>query len=159
MKTRFKLMRTIADKIETIISQYPLIQYAFCATSELVFSEKVRHICETECERYGKSWSCPPGVGEAPELSLLQDDTEVAIINKLQEYEEEIDRAAAEYAPQRIARYAYELAGCFHSFYNQCRILGVDDKLAEARLALVNVTAHTIRHALGILGVSAPEKM
>ena len=67
MKTRFKLMRTIADKIETIISQYPLIQYAFCATSELVFSEKVRHICETECERYGKSWSCPPGVGEVEE--------------------------------------------------------------------------------------------
>ncbi len=98
-------------------------------------------------------------VGEAPELSLLQDDTEVAIINKLQEYEEEIQRAAAEYAPQRIARYAYELAGCFHSFYNQCRILGVDEKLAEARLALVTVTAHTIRHALGILGVSAPEKM
>lgn len=98
-------------------------------------------------------------VGDSPELSLLTDDTEIAIINKLQEYEEEIERAAAEYAPQRIARYAYELAGCFHSFYNQCRILGVDDKLAEARLALVTVTAHTIRHALGILGVSAPEKM
>lgn len=60
-------MRTISDKIETIISQYPLIQYAFCDTSELVFSEKVRHICETECERYGKSWSCPPGVGEVEE--------------------------------------------------------------------------------------------
>lgn len=98
-------------------------------------------------------------VGEAPELSLLTDETELAIINKLQEYEEEIERAAREYAPQRVARYAYELAGCFHSFYNQCRILGVDDKLAEARLALVTVTAHTIRHALGILGVSAPEKM
>lgn len=98
-------------------------------------------------------------VGEATELSLLTDETELAIINKLQEYEEEIERAAREYAPQRVARYAYELAGCFHSFYNQCRILGVDDKLAEARLALVTVTAHTIRHALGILGVSAPEKM
>lgn len=98
-------------------------------------------------------------VGEAPELSLLTDDTEIAIINKLQKYEEEIERAAAEYAPQRIARYAYELAGCFHSFYNQCRILGVEDKLAEARLALVTVTAHAIRHALGILGVSAPERM
>ena len=94
-------------------------------------------------------------VGEAPELSLLTDDTEIAIINKLQKYEEEIERAAAEYAPQRIARYAYELAGCFHSFYNQCRILGVEDKLAEARLALVTA----IRHALGILGVSAPERM
>ena len=98
-------------------------------------------------------------VGEVPELSLLTDDTEIALINKLQKYEEEIERAAAEYAPQRIARYAYELAGCFHSFYNQCRILGVEDKLAEARLALVTVTAHAIRHALGILGVSAPERM
>lgn len=98
-------------------------------------------------------------LGDSPELSLLTDETEITLINKLQEYEEEIERAAAEYAPQRIARYAYELAGCFHSFYNQCRILGVDDKLAEARLALVTVTAHTIRHALGILGVSAPEKM
>ena len=98
-------------------------------------------------------------VGEAPELSLLTDDTEIALINKLQKYEEEIERAAAEYAPQRIARYAYELAGCFHSFYNQCRILGVEDKLAEARLALVTVTAQAIRHALGILGVSAPERM
>ena len=98
-------------------------------------------------------------VGEVPELSLLTDDTEIALINKLQKYEAEIERAAAEYAPQRIARYAYELAGCFHSFYNQCRILGVEDKLAEARLALVTVTAHAIRHALGILGVSAPERM
>ena len=98
-------------------------------------------------------------VGEAPELSLLTDDTEIAIINKLQKYEEEIERAAAEYAPQRIARYAYELAGCFHGCYEQCRILRVEDKLAEARLALVTVTAQAIRHALGILGVSAPERM
>ena len=97
--------------------------------------------------------------GEAPELSLLTDATELALIDKLQSYEEEVAKAAAEYAPQRIARYAYELAGEFHSFYNQCRILGVDEKLAKARLALVKITAHTIRHALGILGVSAPEKM
>jgi len=98
-------------------------------------------------------------LGAEPKLQLLTDAAEIAVINKLQEYEEEIERGAAEYAPQRIARYAYELAGCFHSFYNQCRILGVDEELAEARLALVTVTAHTIRHALGILGVSAPEKM
>ena len=98
-------------------------------------------------------------VGNNVDLTLLTDETEIDIINKLQEYEEEIERAAAEYAPQRIARYAYDLASKFHSFYNQCRILGVDEKLAEARLALVTVTAHTIKHALGILGVSAPEKM
>ncbi len=96
---------------------------------------------------------------ENPELALLVEETEINLINKLAEYEDEIEKAAKEYAPQRIARYAYDLAGCFHSFYNQCRILGVDEKLAEARLALVKATAHVIRHALGIVGVSAPERM
>lgn len=96
---------------------------------------------------------------ENPELALLIEETEINLINKLAEYEDEIEKAAKEYAPQRIARYAYDLAGCFHSFYNQCRILGVDEKLAEARLALVKATAHVIRHALGIVGVSAPERM
>ncbi len=111
------------------------------------------------CSIFRQAAEAGLAVTDKVDLSLLTDETEIDIINKLQEYEEEIERAAAEYAPQRIARFAYELAGKFHSFYNQCRILGVDDKLAEARLALVKVTAHTIKHALGILGVSAPEKM
>ncbi len=98
-------------------------------------------------------------LGEEPELSLLTDETERELIKKIGEYEEELDRAAAEYAPQRVARYAYDLASLFHSFYNKCRIMGVEPELAEARLALVTVTAHVVRHALGILGVSAPEKM
>ncbi len=95
----------------------------------------------------------------APKLSLLTDDTELVLIKKIQDYEEEIEKAAEDYAPQRIARYAYDLAGCFHSFYNKCRIMGVDEELAGARLALVGATRNVIRHALGILGVSAPEKM
>ena len=94
-----------------------------------------------------------------PELSLLTDASEVEIIKKIEEYPEEIDRAASDYAPQRIARYAYDIAALFHSFYNKCRIMGTEPQLAEARLALVTVTAHVIRHSLGILGVSAPEHM
>ena len=92
-------------------------------------------------------------------LSLLKEETEVALIKKLAAYPEEIARAAAEYAPQRIARYSYELAGAFHSFYNQCRIVGQEKSLASARLALVTATRHVIRHSLGILGVTAPEQM
>ena len=94
-----------------------------------------------------------------PELSLLTDASEVELIKKIEEYPEEIDRAASDYAPQRIARYAYDIAALFHSFYNKCRIMGTEPRLAEARLALVTVTAHVIRHSLGILGVSAPEHM
>ena len=94
-----------------------------------------------------------------PVLSLLTDASEVELIKKIEEYPEEIDRAASDYAPQRIARYAYDIAALFHSFYNKCRIMGTEPQLAEARLALVTVTAHVIRHSLGILGVSAPEHM
>ena len=98
-------------------------------------------------------------LGKAPRLELLKDEVEVDLIKKIEEYTEEVEKAAEEYAPQRIARYAYDLASQFHSFYNKCRIMGVDSALGEARLALVAVTAHVIRHSLGILGVSAPEKM
>lgn len=98
-------------------------------------------------------------LGSQPELSLLTDESEVGLIKKIEEYPEEVERAARDYAPQRIARYSYDLASAFHSFYNKCRIMGVEPKLAESRLALVTVTAHVIRHSLGILGVSAPEHM
>jgi len=97
--------------------------------------------------------------GEHPELERLTDETEVALIKKVEEYPEEVERAARDCAPQRIARYAYDLAAAFHSFYNKCRIVGVEPELAAARLALADVTGTTIRQALGLLGVSAPEHM
>ena len=98
-------------------------------------------------------------IGEKDNLSLLVDETEIKLIKKIESYAEEIEKSAAEYAPQRIARYAYEIAADFHSFYNKCRILGVTKELAEARLSLLQGTAEVIRHALAILGVSAPERM
>ena len=98
-------------------------------------------------------------LSDKPQFSLLTDPSEIDLIKKIEEYPEEVEKAAADYAPQRIARYSYDLASLFHSFYNKCRIMGVDPQLAEARLALVTVTAHVIRHSLGILGVSAPDHM
>ena len=96
---------------------------------------------------------------DGAELELLTDETEIALIKKIAAYPEEVARAAADYAPQRIARYSHELASAFHSFYNKCRIVGQERALASARLALVTAAGHTIRHSLGILGVSAPETM
>lgn len=96
---------------------------------------------------------------DRPRFSLLATEPERDLIKKLAAYEEEIAAAAAERAPHRIARYAHELAGLFHSFYAHCRIVGVEAQLAAARLELVAAVQNALRHALGILGVSAPEKM
>lgn len=54
----------LLDKVESMLAEYPICQYGFLKSDEIVFSEKVRYICKTECDRYGKSWSCPPAVGE-----------------------------------------------------------------------------------------------
>ena len=54
-------------EIENIIAEYPVYQYAFVKPEAVPFSEKVRMICKNECERYGKSWSCPPAVGAVEE--------------------------------------------------------------------------------------------
>ena len=96
---------------------------------------------------------------EQLKLETLVAPEELALIKKLGEYPELIARAARERAVHSVATCAYELAGLFHSFYNQCRILGVETDLQQARIALVKAVGHTIRHALGILGVSAPERM
>lgn len=96
---------------------------------------------------------------EQLKLDALVAPEELALIKKLGEYPELIARAARERAVHSVATYAYELAGLFHSFYNQCRILGVETDIQQARIALVKAVGHTIRHALGILGVSAPERM
>ena len=92
-------------------------------------------------------------------LSLLTSEIEVDLIKKLGEYEEEIRSAAIERAPHRMARYAQDLAGLFNSFYNQCRILGVDSDLQQARLQLIGAVKRCLSHVLTILGISAPEKM
>ena len=101
------------------------------------------------------------GIEEAADAdyTLLADPTETELIKKLGEYPELIASAAKERAVHRVAHYVHELAGLFHSFYNQCRILGVDPELQQARIKLVKATQHVLRHALNILGVSAPERM
>lgn len=92
-------------------------------------------------------------------LTLLKEDCEKELIKKICAYPDEIELAAKELAPQKIARYVHEVAALFHSFYTQCRIIGVEKNIALARLALIGKAGQVIRHALTILGVSAPEKM
>lgn len=51
------------EQIEKQLFELPIVQYAWLPVQEIQFSDRVRSICREECPRYGKSWSCPPGVG------------------------------------------------------------------------------------------------
>ena len=52
------------EKLEQALSQLPLYVYQFIDPRSLEFSSRIRYICQAECPMYGKSWACPPGVGE-----------------------------------------------------------------------------------------------
>ncbi len=55
------------DLLEQGLSQLPLYTYSFIDPAGLEFSQRIRYICQAECPMYGKSWACPPGVGEVEE--------------------------------------------------------------------------------------------
>jgi len=87
------------------------------------------------------------------------DAEELQMIRKIADFPEEIAIAARTLAPHRIARYVLDLAGMFHSFYNHHRVLNEDKALQDARLVLMECIRITLKNALDILGVSAPEQM
>ncbi len=91
--------------------------------------------------------------------SLLNTEAEHELIKQLALLPEEIRLAARDYDPSRINKYVTELAARFHRFYTVCRIKDVEPELMEARLLLADCVRRVIAVSLGIIGVSAPEKM
>ncbi|MEW5844501.1 MAG: arginine--tRNA ligase [Bacteroidota bacterium] len=92
-------------------------------------------------------------------LNLLTAKEEQSLLKKLYEFPNEIIYSAENFEAHRITTYLEELAALFHRFYTECRIIGSEKKLAEARIALCIATQTVIRNGLAILGVSAPDKM
>ena len=92
-------------------------------------------------------------------LSPLASRYEEALLRRLADFPDEIALAARELAPHLVTFYLKELAAEFHSYYNAEQFLVDEKQLREARLALVVAVGQVIRNGLGVLGVSAPEKM
>ena len=94
---------------------------------------------------------------------LLVHERERELIGQLGEFPRVVAGAAELREPHRVARYVEELAGVYHRFYADCRVLPLGDEtpseLHAARATLCSVTAQVISNGLELLGVSAPEKM
>jgi arginyl-tRNA synthetase len=97
----------------------------------------------------------------APEL--LSHEKENDLLKALGEYPAVVASAAELREPHRVARYLEEVAGAYHRFYDKCRVLPLGDEpitdLQRARLWLNDATRTVIANGLGLLGVSAPERM
>ncbi|MDH6236440.1 arginine--tRNA ligase [Cryobacterium sp. CG_9.6] len=97
----------------------------------------------------------------APEL--LTHDSESALLGVLQEFPRVVAQAAELREPHRVARYIEEVAGYYHRWYDNCRVIPLGEEpvtdVHRTRLWLNDATGQVIRNGLGLLGVTAPEKM
>jgi len=86
--------------------------------------------------------------------------SERALIKRLCELSGEIAEAAERRAPHRLCAYAMEVARDFHAFYRDCQVVGAEGVgVEDSRLGLCLLTKRTIARTLGLLGISAPERM
>ncbi len=93
------------------------------------------------------------------DLSLLGTAEELAIVKSLASFPDLVLGSAHSFEPHRITFYLTELASLLHAFYTKHRVIGDDQAMTTARLFLLKCVALTIRNALTLLGISAPEKM
>lgn len=103
------------------------------------------------------------GVTRAPldavNLSKLADDYELDLLRALAAYPDEVADATELRAPHRVTTWVRDFAGRFHRFYRECRVLGEDPELTQARLWLAEACRVGLANALGLLGVHAPDEM
>ncbi|MCL2301404.1 MAG: arginine--tRNA ligase [Firmicutes bacterium] len=93
------------------------------------------------------------------ELCLLNTGEERELIRLLAGLTGEIAEAARAYDPARVTRYCMELAGQFHKFYNACRVMGEEESLLQARLALCACVRDVLGNLLRLFRIEAPERM
>ena len=94
-----------------------------------------------------------------PDFLILNAPEELYLIKKLIQFPETVEDTANDYQVHRLTRYAHELAHTFHNFYEKQRVITKDQELTKARLALVKATQIVLKSVLGLLGISAPNKM
>ena len=100
------------------------------------------------------------GIGfEDGDVSLLKEDAELDLVRRMLRLPELIEQIALSNEPHQLPYYATEMATAFHDFYEKCRVLGDDEALSRARLRLVSAAKAVLARSLGLMGMSAPERM
>ena len=90
---------------------------------------------------------------------LLEHDLEIDLLKKLEQFPIIVRSALDSLEPQSVANYLQEIAGKFHKYYANCRIIGEEKELTQSRIALIGATKNVINNGLNLLGITAPEKM
>ena len=168
---------TLNDVVEAVgvdAARYAMTRYSADSTIDLDIELWTKHSSDNPVYYVQYAHSRTHGVlrnatergvekGDAYDASLLTHPRESDLLKALAEFPSVVATAAELREPHRVARYAEELAAAYHRFQHDCRVLPVGDEaptdLNRARLWVVDATRVVLANALGLLGVSAPERM
>lgn len=90
----------------------------------------------------------------------LTQPEETILVKELAKFPNTVKLASEKLLPQGIAKYSYNLATVFNSFYEKCRVIGAQPKeLEQTRLRLVDCTRIVLRNSLSLLGIETPDRM
>ncbi len=98
-------------------------------------------------------------VEKSADYQTITNDKAIELLKKVAEFEPMIEGAAEARAPHRVTNYIQDLAAHFHKFYNAEKVLTEDQAKTKAHLALIDAVRITLRNALQLVGVTAPEQM
>ncbi|MGN6445683.1 arginine--tRNA ligase [Amnibacterium sp.] len=103
------------------------------------------------------------GGADAFDPALLAHPSESELLGELEQFPRTVERAATLREPHRVARYLEQLAGAYHRWYDNCRVIPLAGEPVEdvhrTRLVLNDAVAQVLRNGLALLGVTAPERM
>ena len=118
----------------------PYVQYTYCRCASILRS--IDH-----------------DANAAIDYSLLLDEEAIALLKEINRFPQVVKDAAEKYEPSVVARFAMDVAQSFSRFYNADRVNVEDATLRNARAKLVDMTKHTLKDALDLLGIQCPEQM
>ena len=168
---------TLNDVVEAVgvdAARYAMTRYSADSTIDLDIELWTKHSSDNPVYYVQYAHSRTHGVlrnaaergvdkGDSYDAALLTHPRESDLLKALAEFPAVVATAAELREPHRVARYAEELAAAYHRFQHDCRVLPVGDEeptdLNRARLWVVDATRTVLANALGLLGVSAPERM
>ncbi|HDL74896.1 MAG TPA: arginine--tRNA ligase [bacterium] len=116
------------------------IQYAYARINSIIAKSKIK-------------------ISKKLNFRLLNHSSELNLIKQIIRFPEIIEDTVKDYQVQRIPQYTIDLAGAFHQFYRDCKVITKDKELMQARLALIKAVKIALKSTLDLMGVSAPEKM
>jgi arginyl-tRNA synthetase len=167
-------LEDLVDAIGNDGGRYALVRYSIDAGIDIdldlwsrqssdnpVYYVQYAHARLSSILRNGAQLGLTPDPDTATDL--LEHEREGELLRALADYPRVVAQATQLREPHRVARYLEDTASAFHKFYDECRVLpGADEEptsLHRARLLLVDATRVVMRNGLGLLGVSAPERM